>query len=308
MKQLGYLVILGFLLSTGCQTRAVKTEEDPQSLVASESEKANAFFEKAFQESLARSPMYQSYLGIKDQQDKWDDLSEQHAAENLEISNRQLAELKTTINIDLLDEQSLLSYKLFEKNAEDKINYYKWRYHSYPVNQMHGWQSQIPSFLINIHRISEIKDAEDYISRLNAIAELIPQVIHNLQTRVDKGIMPPRFVYPHVISDSENVITGMPFDESEKESTLLTDFKNKLANLDIEQFEKDKLIEQVRMALTAKVGPAYKDLITTLRSHQQLATKDDGVWKFPEGEAFYSAALRKTTTTDFCAIVGVRSL
>ena len=301
MKRFTHFACMGIIFLSACQTTPTGGKQDPQSVIAAESKKANAFFEEAFQESLARSPMYQSYLGIKDNQDLWDDVSDEKAAEDLKITKRQLAELKSTINKDLLDDQSLISYKLFVKNAEDEISFYKWRYHSYPINQMHGWQSQIPSFLINIHRISDKKDAEDYISRLNGIGQLIPQIIENLKKRETLGMVAPRFVFPRVISDSENVIKGVPFEDSSEDSTLLADFKTKVAELDISQAEKESLIKRARSALIESVRPAYTSLINTLRAQEKISTTDDGVWKFPDGQAFYNAALRKTTTTDLTA-------
>lgn len=301
MKKLFITVSMVLIFIAACQTTPTVPLRDLQSAAATENSKANAFFDRAFKESLARSPMFQSYLGIRDMQDLWDDLSDEEAAEQLNITKRQLAELQTNIDPDLLDEQTLISYKLFIKNAQDEISFYKWRYHDYPVNQMFGMQSEIPSFLINIHRISGKKDAEDYISRLYGVGKLLSQVEQGLQKRAQLNIMAPRFVYPYVISDSENVIKGRPFDESGEDSTLLADFKSKVAALDIRQIEKDVLILRARNGLIEEVGPAYRSLIISLRELEKTATTDDGVWKLPEGDEFYNAALRKTTTTDLGA-------
>jgi uncharacterized protein (DUF885 family) len=301
MNKLIFTVCMITIFVTGCQVTPTEQGQDIQSASATENKRANVFFEEAFQEILARSPTFQSYLGIKDNQDKWDDLSDEKAAEDLAISKRQLAELRAGINPDLLDEQTLMSYKLFVKNAEDEIDFYKWRYHDYPVNQMFGMQSQVPSFLINIHRVTDKKDAQDYVSRLNAVGKLFSQVEQNLKIRVEKEIIAPRFVFPYVISDSGNVIKGDPFDESGEDSTLLADIKTKVAKLDIEQSEKDALIKDASSALKEVVGPAYKSLIANLQEIEKIATTEDGAWKFPDGDAFYNDALRQTTTTDLSA-------
>ncbi len=274
---------------------------DNKQVAETESDRANVFFENSFQELLDRSPMYQSYLGIKDQQDKWDNLSDAHAWEDLDIRMRQLSELRSSIDPARLDDQALLSYKLFIKNIEDEVSSFRWRKHNYPVNQMHGYHSWIPSFLINIHRMSELKDAQDYVSRLQGIAPLIDQLIVNMKEREAMGILPPQFVFPRVISDSENVIKGIPFDDSGKDSTLLEDFRKKIADLEISDEEKDNLAENAKQALLDSVGPAYKKLVAVLKEQQKLATTDDGAWKFPDGEAYYNAALKSTTTTDLNA-------
>ena len=69
---------------SACQSTSTVSKTDPKTAVTVESEKANTFFEEAFEESLARSPMFQSYLGIKDNQGKWGDISDERAVENLE--------------------------------------------------------------------------------------------------------------------------------------------------------------------------------------------------------------------------------
>ncbi|MBT7950819.1 MAG: DUF885 domain-containing protein [Gammaproteobacteria bacterium] len=299
MNKLIIIICMLTVTISACQSTPQSMSNEKQDVSAND--RADSFFEKSFQESLAQSPMFQSYLGIKDNQDKWDDLSEEKAEENLEITRRQLKELRSTINPDLLDEQTLISYRLFEKNAEDEIDLYKWRYHDYPVNQMHGVQSQIPSFLINIHRVSDKQDAEDYISRLNGVTGLLSQVIANMKMRTEMKIVPPRFVFPYVISDSRNVIKGNPFEQSSEDSTLLADFKSKVNALKIEQTEKDDLIRRASKALENKVGPAFEEMIAYLQALEKTATTDDGAWKFPDGEAFYNAALRQTTTTNLTA-------
>ncbi len=301
MNKVIFSICLFTLIFSGCQSLQPSQTTDSSNKNISGDEKANAFFETAFQESLAQSPMFQSYLGIKDNQDKWDDVSEEQERKDLEITKRQLRELRNSIKPELLDEQTLISYNLFEKNAEDEIENYKWRYHTYPVNQMRGIQSNIPSFLINIHRISNEKDAEDYISRLNGVSKLVSQGIHNMKTRAVMNIVPPRFVFPYVISDSENVIKGMPFEDVDNDSTLLADFKGKVSKLELTQVRKDDLIMRASQALKESVGPAFTDLIAYLHELEKLATTDDGAWKFPDGEAFYNAALQETTTTNLTA-------
>ena len=297
------------LLLAGCQGNTTRTANNtevtakPAEMMEqeSESDRANAFFERAFSETLARSPMYQSYLGIKDNQDRWDDLSEAKAWADLELSRHQLASLKASIDREKLNEQAKISYDLFVKNVEDETANFRWRHHDYPVNQMRGWQSWIPSFLINIHRIENKQDALDYISRLDGIDSLVEEVIRKIDRREAMGIVPPAFVFPRVISDSENVLKGAPFENVEKDSTLLDDFRGKVEALEISQLEKDVLLDQARNVLLDSVEPAYRKLITRVRQQQKIATSDDGAWKFPDGEAFYNAALRSTTTTDLSA-------
>jgi len=102
------------------------------------------------------------------------------------------------------------------------------------------------------------------------------------------------------LRDCRNVIAGAPF-AGEGESPLWTDFSRKVAALDISETTKTDLMNGARDALLNVVGPAYKNLIVACEEQQRLATTDDGVWKLPEGEAYYAYMLRQHTTTDISA-------
>ena len=279
------------------------TESSSKPIVAekqqTESERANELFEKIFNDAVMRSPMFQSYLGLKDDQDKWDDFSEKYALEELEISKSNLA-IVNKIDGNLLDPQTKVSLDLMKQNLIEEIEDFKWRHYNYPLNQMFGIHSQVPSLLINSHPITQIKDAEDYISRLDGIKTLFEQVIEGLNIRAEKGIIAPAFVYPYVISDSQNLMTGFPFSEGE-ESTLLADFHSRIDKLNIDQVDKDALIERASQSLKASVKPAYENLITAVKEIQKKAESVDGVWRLKDGEAFYNNALARTTTTDLTA-------
>ncbi|RWU09117.1 DUF885 domain-containing protein [Pseudidiomarina gelatinasegens] len=270
-----------------------------QAEIQAESEKANKLFEDIFMENVMRSPMYQSYLGIKQDQDKWDDISEQRAEEDLALQKEQLARVME-IDEAKLNDQTKVSWLLMKQNLEQEIADFKWRHYNYPVNQMFGMHSSVASLLINQHRISEVADAEAYVARLNGLPELFAQLSENLKIRAEKGIIAPKFVYPYVISDSQNIISGAPFEDGEP-SVFLDDFTKKVDNLDIDENQYNALMSAAEQALVESVKPAYENLISTVEDIAAQADTKDGAWKFPDGEAFYNNALQRTTTTDLTA-------
>ena len=266
-----------------------------------EDAKADALFDKAFKEQVALSPMTQTYLGIKDDYDKWDDLSDAAADRQLALSKQHMEELKSTVNYDELSAQTKLSYDLFVKSIEQQIANQQWRYHNYPVNQMFGLQSRVPSFLINIHQVSEVSHAEDYISRLNGVNEMFDQLLVQLQKRESMGVVPPNFVHDKVINDSQNVISGKPFVSGAEDSPILADFTAKVQALNLEDEAAAKLLEDAEAAMLNSVKPGYEKLIAFMTAQKSRATTDAGAWKFPNGENFYNDALARTTTTSMNA-------
>ncbi|TWX71841.1 DUF885 domain-containing protein [Colwellia demingiae] len=262
----------------------------------SASEQANALFDTIFKEGVNRDPVRQTYLGIKTDYDKWNDLSESNAANELAIAKENLVRIQA-IDATTLDVQTKISLNLFIQNLENHIADYKWRFHSYPVNQMHGTHSQIPAFLINQHSISNVKEAQDYIARVRGAQKLLEQLVEQLKLREAKGIIAPKFVFPHVIRDSKNILVGAPFDDKPN-STIFADFTRKINELSISDDEKKTLITDIKVALIDNLKPGYEQLITYLATLEKKADTRDGAWKFPDGEAFYNNALKRTTTTD----------
>ncbi|MES2397144.1 MAG: DUF885 domain-containing protein [Bacteroidota bacterium] len=264
-----------------------------------ETKKANAFFDRVFDATVDRDPVSQTRLGIKKDYDKWTDISDEHAQKELEITKGNLDSLHTIVNIDALDVQTKISYRLFEKECQDKIDNFKWRFHDYPVNQMGGMHSEIPAFLINMHAISNKADAEAYISRLLGINSLFDQLLVNLKVREEKNVIPPKFVFPLVLADCKNILSGVPFDNGKIMNALLEDFITKVNALkELDEAAKKALITKASDALLTSVKPAYEKLITYWNELEKKSTDDDGIWKLTDGAAFYDAALKQTTTTN----------
>jgi uncharacterized protein (DUF885 family) len=182
--------------------------------IAAASKRANEFFDKCWDENLARHPVDESIYAIKTHYDQLEDLSDEKAAADIALVQKQLETLKRDFKPEALDVQTQLSYKLFEREAQKAIDEFRFRFDVYPVSQMRGVHAQIPTFLINIHKIDNVKDAEAYIARLNAIPKLFDQLIANLRAREGKGVVVPRFVFPLVLDACHKVIQGAPFDAS----------------------------------------------------------------------------------------------
>ncbi|QYJ79794.1 DUF885 domain-containing protein [Shewanella acanthi] len=278
---------------------SVANSKPVSAVVQSESEKANALFETLFMENVMASPIAQTYMGIKQDYDKWDEIGDKADAEDLERTKRQLTQVNQ-IDATKLDPQTQLSLTLLKQSLQDEINDYKWRYHNYPVNQMHGGHSMIASFLINQHQITDVSDAKAYISRLKGVTKRLSQLQESLESRASKGIIAPKFVFGYVISDSQNIIKGAPFDEGE-DSALLADFRKKVSALEISESDKMALITEAKEALVTQVKPGYEALISYVKTLEAKADTRDGVWKLPEGEAYYNRALARTTTTHMTA-------
>ncbi len=261
-----------------------------------EGARLDAFFESVFQRDLARNPAAQSSMGVTGgAAGWWPDVSQTRADENVALVRRDLAELKH-FDRAALGPEAQLSYDLFAYDAEEAIERHRWRGNHYPVCQMRGPQRDIPQTLINNHPIASVADAEAYVARLHAVRSYLAAVVAGLERQAANGVVPPPFSAPLVIGNCEKLITGAPFQPGVPDSPILADFRGKLENLSIGEAERARLAKAAEAGLIEGLGPGFRGLIDHLRAVERGANCNDGVWRLPEGDAYYAAQLRWNTT------------
>ena len=294
------LIRKNLLILCACALAACQSNPSMNFEGKTESERINKFFEYSFNTFLERSPQGLSYLGVNKKQDKLDTMTEEFAMEEHELRKKHHKILKS-FDYEALDEQAKVSYEVYERRLRESIEGWKWRDYGYSVNQMFGVQTGLPAFMINIHRVKTEKDLQNYIARLGEFKRVFGEVITGLMRSETKGIVPPTFVFAKTILDSQNVIAGFPFTKSKTKSPLWDDFNKKLASLKLSKEKQKQYRDQATAALRDSVKPGYESLISFLQKQEKRSKKTAGVWKFPEGDKFYSYRLQRMTTTDMTA-------
>ena len=256
-----------------------------------------AFFTDYDKAELALSPLSKAYRGIRDADyGKWNEFTDAAEEESRQLDLRTLAELRSRFPRESLSPEDQLSYDIFVNRGERSELLHPFRKQGYVFDQMNGAQSEGPAFLINIHRVDSLADAEAYLSRLQTLDTYLDQAIAEARVRQKMGILPPKWVFPYVIDDARNIISGAPYGPG-ADSALFADYKAKVGKLDVPAAEKTRLIEAGRKALVEDVKPAYQRVIALMQEQQKLAGTDDGIWRFPDGAQQYAALLRYYTTT-----------
>lgn len=300
--------VLTSITMTGCTeapsgvqpTTSPTTTETTAVAVQTESQRLATFFQESFDEDVSSSPIWQSYLGIKDDYDKWDDVSDASTQAEIDKITARLAQSKT-FDTSQLSAQEQLSLQIFQQDIERQLANDEFRHHVYIMHQFRAAHTFIPSFLINIHRINDISDADAYIQRLHGVSAMFDQVIDQLRIREKLGVFPPKWAYDQMIQASNNVISGNPFTQSENDSTILADFTQKLGALGLSQAEQASYLSKANTALNKSVKPAYEKLIAELMKQRLLSPEGDGVWRLPDGDKWYQNRLEWFTTTDLNA-------
>ena len=266
-----------------------------------EVKKARQFFESVFQDSVLDSPEFQASLGYKSNYDKWDDITWQASRQRAYRAKDDLYYLEKNIDFDKLDENTKISYRLMVKRLQRTIDNDNFIFHNYLITHRGGKHSRIPSFLINYHRIDEEQDVKDYISRLRNVEPLMDDLILQLKLRQDVKKIAPAFVFPQAIKTSENIISGYPFEETEKQNVIYEDFMKKLNALEMSDALKLRYQSEMEAVLVTIVNYSYRKLITFLEEQQKLADNNHGVWKYEDGAEYYQHTLDGYTTLGLTA-------
>jgi len=300
LGQKGLSIFAVALLSTGLV--ACSGSDTPKiDKVEPQTEAINDWFEARYQEELAKSPMSQTYFGLKEGLNKLDDVSQAALDENYALGQKHIDDMRAQFSLANLDRQGKISYRLFEYNGNVSKAERAFEGHGYVFDHMFGPHSALPTFMLNFHTVKSVEDARAYIARLNAAARYLGQYQARAEVQASAGILLPKFAYAKLAESSRNIISGAPFTDGD-DSPLYVDIKAKIFGLeDISQADKDALLEQAKQALLTSVAPAYESLITMFAAHEEITNDDDGVWKLPDGEAYYQSRLNYFTTTELTA-------
>ncbi|MEM6267312.1 MAG: DUF885 domain-containing protein, partial [Pseudomonadota bacterium] len=253
---------------------------------------------------LELSPITKAYRGIRDEDyAKWNDPTDEAAAQRYTYLQAVADTMRSLFDPAELLGQDALSYRLFDLVAEREAMLYPFRELGYVFDHRRGPHTSLPAFLINIHRISNQQDAEDYIARIEALGPQLDALTATARKRAEAGVMPPDWVYPYIIADLEALIAAGD------DNALLQDFAAKFEALSPEargSWVRDISASEAannaaRYAWSTSALPAYERLLAEMKRQQAFAPTDDGVWRFPGGDDYYAAQLKRYTTTDLSA-------
>jgi uncharacterized protein (DUF885 family) len=265
--------------------------------IAAESKKVNDFLDKKFDEATLRDPEMASSMGFKEGYGEWSNRTDEWSDKELKLAKDVLDSLDHAFNLDALDEQTQLSVRMYREDIDRWEEGMKWRHYGYWVTQMGGVHTDLPAFLINVHRVDSIQDAEAYLSRLDKMDRVFNEVLVGLKKSEEVGSIPPHFTFPKVTADIKDIIAGL--DKKDDSNILYTDFSSKVDALQIDAAKKVELKAQAAQILSTKVKGAYQSLLDywTALEPKAAAKGDNGVWDLPKGDAFYAHNLQYHTTT-----------
>ena len=163
-----------------------------------------------------------------------------------------------------------------------------WSYRNapYAVAQNTGAFVETPDFLDSNHGIANRTDADAYLARVSAYAANLDGETKRLKHDAGIGVVAPAFLLDKMLRQID-AVRALPMDQWVPVASIARRTKD---------MPGDYAAKAQRIVRDA-VAPALERQAAELRRQRASATMDAGVWKLPQGDAYYAWALKAGTTT-----------
>ena len=303
-KKTAIAAAVGILLSiSGCQSvntvGQTKTSEFSEASQQQAAVQLNELLEQYFQESMKESPLYATYVGMSEYNDKFGDpINDASIAKQLAFEKRYLKAINK-IDPALLSGQDWLSHQIFKRDRELGIEGFEFQSHLIPLSQMGG----VHSFYAmmgsgnSAQPFNTVKDYQDFMKRSEGFAVYMDSVILALKEGIDKGMVLPKPIVEkiipqfkvHVIEDVTKSVFYGPVTKLE-------------SNPDISDADKKKLSAEYKKMIETVIMPAYKNVHDYLAGEYLSGARDSvGLYDLPNGKAWYEHQIARNTTLPLTA-------
>ncbi len=161
----------------------------------------------------------------------------------------------------------------------------------YVADHMRGAYIDVPDLLTGAHPFNTAQDARDYVTRLSQLPGALQDERRRLQADARAGIVPPVFVLDRMQTLAETIGAGPA-----ETHLLVTTFNNLVAGPDDLSLEDEtELAQQVETLMREDVLPAYAEFAKALETLKADAPEEPGIWRLPDGDAYYDTALAAYT-------------
>ena len=236
-----------------------------------------------------QNPVYATSLGIKGFENKWTDMSLEAIKKRQDRHYSLLKEL-SKIDIDSLNLENQLNYRLFIQLQKNSIDLMPFNQHLMPFSHRGG--IQLMHEQSERLRFEKKEDFEDWIIRLSNLDIYIDQIINLAKIGMSKGYTKPRVLMERVgrqISLQTNAdISNHPFYKLFNE---LPDFLSKE--------EKEELKVKARKVINNEIIPSYQKLHKFFMEEYLPSCRESvGISNLPNGKKNYEILANQFTTTD----------
>jgi len=262
----------------------------------------DAFVEASYRQMLSRDPETVLTLGLSKiynvPPDQLTDISDEYIRQTQALESDIFSMLQQYDRSTLTAKQQL-TYDIYAWYQNDRVNGHEFMYDDYPINpSVLSLHYALLQFFTDLRPMTSLQDAQDFITCLSQVDTKFEQLIDGLRRREETGVMLPKFLVGWILGELKGVATS-----SARLTPYFTAFESKVSTLtNISAVDKQSLLVAAEEAINIAVIPAYQALVRYFEHLQTVTTNDAGVWKLPNGEAYYTYVLNHYTSTDLTAV------
>ncbi len=311
------LSVFILLVLAACQKQqaepvAVVESEEPQIVEPVVEEKSDAItplqanFDQSAIALFQARPHYATVLGVEERltggayNDRLDDYSpaaEAKLRKQLRYISQQLANIEVTDPVDKDNQKVMMNLNRYFSGNEEFTNGYidLWMGLSpFVVNQINGPLIDVPNYMANNQIINSLKDAEDYLKRLDGFDGFLQGVMAKLSADVEQGWIAPKVILQKTIAGLEAFV-----EPKSTQHPLYLAFEKQVKLIDgLEVEDQQALLQRAEAYIDNDVYAGYRLLIDSQKQLMDRATSESGIWAQPNGEAYYADAVKMLGDTD----------
>ena len=249
------------------------------------------------------SPESMTYLGLFDDYNLIFNHNQRLTISSLEdgkkkyLEDLQRLDTLKKYQVDGLSKNQQITHKIAVFDTEIDIERFeRFRYHSYPFNQISGNHLNLVEFMTDTHPVRNENEAKDYIERVKMFDDSLKANLVWLEEQKKLGIFAPKFVFDHVIRQLEEMI-----EYGDSENPLVQVFSKKISDIGVSEEKSNELLIELRRTIDLEVRPGFELILGYMLDNYENANEYHGVWSLPEGNDFYALRLKSYTTTDYSA-------
>jgi uncharacterized protein (DUF885 family) len=290
MNRRAFLLSSGALATVGLVPKALA-----QTVPGSPDAELRTLLDRFFYDRLQDSPEQATSLGL----DKGDRaalrarLSDNSAAGQARHIARTRAEHAALAGVDRakLGADAQVDYDVVQYQLDRTIAGARFPYGDgfspYILSQQNGAYQDIPDFLDNAHRVTNAADADAYLSRLSGMARAVHNDTDRQRVDAAKGVFAPDYIL-----DTTLKLLGDVRDVEPAKTVMVASFAKKL---DAAKLPSARAAEAEKI-VREQIFPALDRQRALVRELRGKAVHDAGVWRLPDGEAYYATAAEGYTT------------
>ena len=263
-----------------------------------------ALFDAIFAEDIAASPERATALGLDvganaALKSRLRDYSRDGRADDLARAKGQLDRLRAIPSGRLSPARQLdrdvVEYELARRVTNEQrfaFGSAGGNFEPYVLTHSDGPYRAVPGFLESQHRITSTSDAQAWLGRLQAFADALDENTQRLNEEAGMGVVPPAFLLDLALPQLRR-LRATPA----AETSLVVALARKAAQAGVT----GDWTGQAQAIVTTDIFPALDRQIAAVTALRAGASMDAGVWKLPDGAAYYDAAVKSSTTTNYTA-------